>query len=332
MNKTLTIVIAAYNMEHYLNRCLDSVVAHSLLEEIEVLLINDGSKDKTLEIALNYEKQFPETVRVIDKPNGGWGTAINRGIAEAKGKYFKTLDADDWYDTQELEQFILLLKSVDVDLIATSFTRIYEGKDNEKDIYPAGLCGKITDFKDYLKARDYTKHLPIQAITFRTKLLQDNPVVISDRYYGDIDYNLIPLVYVDTIYFSQINLYQYFLGREGQSVSLSGYKKNMMDYVNMCKKLTSFYAEHKQEMTEEMRITYFKDNANVIRFAYRLLLSPRFGEKNDTRLKEAKKLDQFLKKTSIELYRNANNIKFKKIIPYIWIWRVTGINLLKFVK
>ena len=334
MNKILTIVIPAYNMEKYLSKCLESVLLPEFQENLEVLLINDGSKDQTLSIAKEYEEKYPQILRVIDKPNGGWGTAINRGIAEAKGKYFRTLDADDWYDTKELEQFIFLLKNIDVDLAATSFTRVYEDsyRDNENDIYPEDLCGKTIDFKDYLKTNNYTKYLPIQAITFRTQLLQDNPIIISDRYYTDIEYNLIPLVYVDTVYFSQINLYRYFLGREGQSVSLSGYKKHLIDYINMCKKLTSFYAEQKQEMTDEMKITYFKDNANVVRFAYKLLLSPRFGEENDTRLEEAKKLDQFLKNTSIDLYKSANQVKLKKMIPYIWIWRFSGLNLLKLEK
>ena len=330
-NKTLTIVVAVYNMKQYLNRCLDSVVNHSLIDDLEILVINDGSKDNSLEIALNYEKQFPNSVKVIDKPNGGWGTAINRGIAEAKGKYFKILDSDDWYDTKELEKFILLLKNLDSDLVATSFTRVFEDSEKEKEdnSYPENICGKITDFKDYLKSQNYKKHLPMQAITFRTTLLQNNPIIISDRYYTDIEYNLIPLVYVKTIYFSRINLYQYFLGREGQSVSLTGYKKHLIDYINMCKKLVSFYAEHEHEMTDEMRITYFKDNANVVRFAYELLLSPRFGEKNDFRQQEACQLDQFLQKTSNKLYKSANNVKWKRFIPYIWIWRISGLNVLK---
>ena len=102
MCKILTIAIPAYNMEKYVGRCLDSVLHTAMTNTIEVLLINDGSKDSTLRIAQEYATKWPETLRVINKPNGGWGSAINCAISEAAGKYFKILDADDWFDTQAL--------------------------------------------------------------------------------------------------------------------------------------------------------------------------------------------------------------------------------------
>ncbi len=325
-NKILTIVIAAYNMEQFLPKCIDSVVNHPNIDDIEILVINDGSKDETLSIALRYQEKHSDTVRVIDKLNGGWGTAINRGIKEARGKYFKILDSDDWYDTEEFVKFIALLKNIDVDLVTTSFTRVYENK-KEKDIYDFSICDKISTFKEYLKSNNYTKHLPMQAITFKTELLQSNGIVLSDRYYTDIEYNLIPLVYVNTIYFSQINLYQYYLGREGQSVSLTGYKKHLIDYINMCKKLILFYENHQSEMSEEMNLTYSKDMMNIIRFSYELLLSPLFETEDVKRKEEAKKFDLFIKENSMNFYKKANKIK-KKSIPYICIWRITGFNLL----
>ena len=92
MNKLLTIAVPAYNMELYLKRCLDSILLPKLQNSLEVILINDGSKDNTLSIARHYEKQYPEMLQVIDKTNGGWGSAINCAIQEAIGKYFKILE------------------------------------------------------------------------------------------------------------------------------------------------------------------------------------------------------------------------------------------------
>ena len=100
MNKLFTIAVPAYNMELYLKRCLDSILLPKLQNSLEVILINDGSKDNTLSIARHYEKQYPEMLKVIDKTNGGWGSAINCEIQEATGKYFKILDADDWFDSK----------------------------------------------------------------------------------------------------------------------------------------------------------------------------------------------------------------------------------------
>lgn len=113
MDKIITIAVPTYNMEEYLERCLESLLIedYSLLMNIEVLVINDGSKDCSLKIAHTYETRFPEVFRVIDKANGNWGSCINRAAKEAQGDYFLILDADDWLNTRELENFIKELKT-----------------------------------------------------------------------------------------------------------------------------------------------------------------------------------------------------------------------------
>ena len=96
MEKLLTISVAAYNVEAYLDQLMASVIASGVLDAIEVLIVSDGSTDRTAEIARGYEAQYPASVRLIEKPNGGHGSTINRGIREAKGKFFRALDGDDW--------------------------------------------------------------------------------------------------------------------------------------------------------------------------------------------------------------------------------------------
>ncbi len=327
MNKILTIAIPAYNMELYLSRCLESVLLSELQEKIDVLLINDGSKDQTLSIANEYREKYPEMLRVIDKPNGGWGTVINRAIKEAEGKYFKILDADDWFDTKELVKFIALLKSVDVDLVASSFSYEYEEKPSRDDIYDLSLCNKAIRLADYLKSNQYEKHLPMATLSYRTELLKENKITIVDKYYGDIDYNLIPLVYVETLYFTDINLYKYYIGREGQSTSLDGYNNHLEDYIRLCEKITLFYSQHEPEMKDEVRRMFFKDNLNVIRFTYHLLLSPAYSWNKEYSKTYLKNLDMYLKTTCPDLYKASNKLYIKKIIPYIYIWRQMNLNV-----
>jgi Glycosyltransferases involved in cell wall biogenesis len=329
-NKILSIIVAAYNMEQLLPRCLDSLLQNPN-EEVEILIVNDGSKDRTLSIALEYQGKYPEIIRVIDKPNGGWGTAINRGIQEAKGKYLKTLDSDDWFNSEALTAFVELLKEQEVDLVVSSYTRIYENKEAEADVYSELICNKKMPISEYLKINNYSKHLPIQALCFKTAVLKENNFTLSDRYYTDIEYNLIPLLYVDSVYFTQINLYQYYLGREGQSVSLNGYKKNWIDYIRMCEKVTRFYEENKSKMSEDLEKMYLKDNRNIIRFSYELLLSPRYRTADDKRAEESEKFDHWLKENSCDLYNYAGTLKVKKLIPYVKIWRNTGWNILKLI-
>ena len=124
-SKVLTIAIAAYNMEQYLSRCLDSLVCINNLDDVEILIINDGSVDATLQIAQKYESLYPLSVKAIDKPNGGWGSVVNLAIMEATGKYFKLLDADDWYESIPFSEFVSYLSTVSCDLVLTPYVLEY---------------------------------------------------------------------------------------------------------------------------------------------------------------------------------------------------------------
>ena len=106
MEKILTVTVPSYNVEKFLENTLDSFVDERVLDDIEVLIVDDGSKDKTAEIGRKYEEKYPDTFRVISKENGGHGSTINRGIGEAKGKYFKVVDGDDWVDQDGFAELI----------------------------------------------------------------------------------------------------------------------------------------------------------------------------------------------------------------------------------
>ena len=128
MDKLLTIIVPSYNMERYLPRCLDSLVIDDkeLFEKLDVIVVNDGSKDRTSEIAHKFEAKYPDVFCVIDKPNGHYGSCINAGIARAKGTYIRTLDADDLYDTKEFQNYLCALEAIvrngaDVDLILNDY-------------------------------------------------------------------------------------------------------------------------------------------------------------------------------------------------------------------
>ena len=143
MSKRLTIVIPCYNVEQYLAECLDSILDTRYNNVLEVLAINDGSKDDTLALAREYEARFPEILRVIDKPNGGWGTVINMAIAEARGRYFKILDSDDWFDKASFAEFMAALKACEADIFASNYTAINGLNKNKGKQYAESLCEQI---------------------------------------------------------------------------------------------------------------------------------------------------------------------------------------------
>ena len=130
--KLLTISIAAYNVEKYLEKALTSMVCSpTAMEKLEVIIEDDGSTDGTLSIAKKYEKLYPDVYRAIHKENGGYGSTINNSIVLAQGKYFKQLDGDDWFDTENIEQFLNWLSAVDADFVVTPYYNCFEGGKTE---------------------------------------------------------------------------------------------------------------------------------------------------------------------------------------------------------
>ena len=141
MAKLLTIIIPTYNMEKYLRRCIDSLlVSEENRASLEVLVVNDGSRDASSAIGHEYEANYPQAIRVIDKDNGNYGSCINRGLKETTGKYVRILDADDYYLTENLNQFISMLKDTDADLLLTDMVSVYADGNTGYD--RLRLCGR----------------------------------------------------------------------------------------------------------------------------------------------------------------------------------------------
>ena len=146
MEKVLTVIIPTYNMENYLRYCLDSLLIKEFLKQLEVLIINDGSKDGSSVIGHEYEQLYPEIFRVIDKENGNYGSCINRGLKEAKGKYVKILDADDSFNTDNFESFVSFLIQTDADLILSDFAVVNMNREVKKIISYRFGEGRLFDF------------------------------------------------------------------------------------------------------------------------------------------------------------------------------------------
>lgn len=123
--KLITVSIAAYNVEAYLEKCLNSLLIPDL-QRLEVLIQNDGSKDSTPRIAEEFEKKYPGVFRLVNKENGGYGSTINNSLSMAEGKYFKQLDGDDWYDTENFAAFVDALEKVDADCVYSPYTEVIE--------------------------------------------------------------------------------------------------------------------------------------------------------------------------------------------------------------
>lgn len=225
MQKILTVVMPSYNAESYLNETVPTILSSSLIEDIELIIVNDGSRDSTLKIAKAFEDSYPNSVRVIDKENGGHGSAINIGIQEASGKYFKIIDADDWVDTEAFDGLIGYLKKVDVDQVISPYTEVYIN-DNKKVIKEfIDLREGEFDYNDFLSKINFIPQM--HSLTISTKLLKNNNINVDEKmFYVDTQYIIYPMPFVSKVAFWGKSVYQYRLGTVTQSVNINSYIKN----------------------------------------------------------------------------------------------------------
>ena len=226
MNKILSIIVPSYNVEKYLEQNLNSMCLSAAINDLEIIIVNDGSRDHTIDIAYKFKSNFSNSVVVIDKENGGHGSTINAGVAVATGKYFKVIDGDDWVDTNELTKLIHKLKNTDVDLVLSPFKKVYEDIHKEEIIslemsfnsQNSSFSNSIADIDDF-----YCLH----SSTFKTELYRKRNLFIREHcFYVDMELILYPIDYIRTYEYINYCVYQYRLGRTGQSVSMNSKIKN----------------------------------------------------------------------------------------------------------
>ena len=227
MNKTLTVSIASYNVEKFLRETLDSLCSPDIIEDIEVIIVNDGSKDSTVSIAREYVKKYPESFILIDKENGGYGSTINSSLSIANGKYFRILDGDDWVDTNEFSLFVKKLKEINTDLVLTDFmwctfvNSELKGKERITCPYNAN---------EVLQKKEI-KSLAMHSTTVKTDILRDGKVKITEHcFYTDFEFILKSLSLSKDFIYLPLCVYQYRVWGSGQSISVEGTLKHYKEY------------------------------------------------------------------------------------------------------
>ena len=166
--KVLTISIAAYNVEKYIEHTLESLIVPEIINKLEIFIIDDGSKDGTLEIAKQYERKYPNVFYAVHKSNGGYGSTVNYSLTHATGKYFKLLDGDDWFAKESMSQFIYYLENQTADIVLSPYYQVYTDQDNKKINIDDGSM--ITGTQK-LENTPIEKILPMHEICVKTKLL-----------------------------------------------------------------------------------------------------------------------------------------------------------------
>ena len=210
-------------------RAVESILAGG--EEIEIIIVNDGSRDRTSEIAHEYMKSYPEIVRVIDKENGGHGDAVNAGLSAAQGRYFKVVDSDDWVDGEALKRILTLVRNLEedgeqIDMLISNFVYEKAGASHKKCVHYRNALPQDEVFRwDDIGHFRLDQYILMHSVIYRTELLKLIQMRLPKHtFYVDNIYVYYPLPHVRKIYYLDVDFYRYFIGRDDQSVN----EKNMI--------------------------------------------------------------------------------------------------------
>ena len=227
--KLLTIAIPCYNSESYMEKCIESLLPGG--SRVEILLVDDGSKDRTAEIADSYAARYPGIVRAIHQENKGHGGAVNTGIANADGFYFKVVDSDDWVDR---DAYLTILDTLEnlaregqgVDMMISNFVYDKVGASHKKvmnyrHMLPTGQIFHWEDARHLWKGHYILMH----SVIYRTRMLRNCGLKLPEHtFYVDNQFVYQPIPWVKNMYYLDVDFYHYFIGRDDQSVN----EKNMI--------------------------------------------------------------------------------------------------------
>ena len=322
MNKLLTIIIPIYNTQEYLQNCLDSlIIAPNLLPLLDVLLVIDGSPDNSLSIAKEYEIKYPQTFTVINKENGGYGSVLKRGIEEAKGKYCKVLDSDDWYDTQAFEEFINELQTVNNDVIVTDFVKefVFENR-SERQTLPSLQNKQVYQLNDDINTLQGDVFV-MHRLTYKTDILRQAKIDFPEKvFYTDTLFASIPLFFAKDLYYTDLQLYRYFIGREGQTIAPENIRKNRKSVETVIKYYYQKFVENRKLMNPS-KILYTQNALKtLVEMYYRILFHLPYKESNI----EMREWNNYVKKSEDKtIFFENKMIKYYNILPY-FVFRYTS--------
>lgn len=333
--KVLSIIIPCYNSAAYMQRCIDSVLLGG--DFVEVIIVNDGSIDKTFEIAEGYQHAFPEIVKVIHQKNGGHGQAINSGLREATGKYVKVVDSDDWLETRAYQKVLSFLaaQTTDIDMIISNYVYEKEGVRNKKVIHYTKFLPTDQTFSWENVRFPIGKYLLMHSVIYRTQLLKEMKLELPQHtFYVDNLYVFQPLTQVKSLHYLDEDLYRYYIGREDQSVNEAVMIRRVDQQIEVNKRMIGCYAQ--SEGCDQHVTNYMRRYVEIITTISSVLL---IKEGSQESLQKKTELWDFLKKTDNQLYKKIRRSFFGQTVnlpgklgrktalgAYHWAQRLYGFN------
>ena len=281
--KILSISVAAYNLADLVKVNIESFLKCKYRDELEVLVIDDGSKDNTAEVVNEYQEKYPNTVRLIKQKNAGPGSTVNTGIKNATGKYFKMVDGDDWIEPENVDALIESIRTIDVDMIITNY-EIFNNNLGKivETLKPNLISGKVENFSKICNSNNLGMH----TIAYKTSILQENNIKLDNGFYTDVEYLLLPAPYIKTAIYLDLNIYVYRVARAGQSVDVKSMQKNIGMHDIVLNRLIDFYEADCNNVDNNLK-KYISKKISLMAWVHTsILLSYKYSKKMKEDIKE----------------------------------------------
>ena len=303
--KLLSVAVPCYNSEAYMEKCIDSLIVGG--EDVEIIIVDDGSTDRTAKIADSYAKRFPAIVRVIHQENGGHGAAVNAGLAAASGLYFKVVDSDDWVKESAYYKILDTLRDItsgdsSLDMLISNFVYEKEGAARHKVMKYRHALPQDRIFT-WSEVRHFHKgqYILMHSVIFRTRLLKDCGLTLPEHtFYVDNLFVFEPLPFVRNMYYLDVNFYRYYIGREGQSVNEKVMISRIDQQIRVNKIMIDYLTDHFDKICTRRKLKNYMVNYLEIITVVSSILLIRSGTEEG--LAKKRELWEYIKKKDIRLY------------------------------
>lgn len=309
--KILTITIPCYNSQDYMTKCIESALIGG--EDVEIIIVDDGSKDNTAVIADEYQEKYPTIIKAIHKENGGHGDAVNTGLANATGAYFKVVDSDDWLDEDAYRKILKILKKIvsekhELDLLLSNYIYDKVGRRKKRVMrYRKALpANRIISWDTTRIKFNKFQYVLMHSVIYRTELLRDCGLELPKHtFYVDNIFVFKPMIHVKKLMYVNADLYHYYIGREGQSVNEQTMVKRIDQQLLINRTLIEFFSEHK-DINKQM-YKFLLQYLDMMMCVASIIC---IVSNDKETLAKKKELWKFLKTTDRQLYRQLRTSIF----------------------
>lgn len=322
--KILTIIIPSYNVSKYISKTLESMVNIKNINKLDIIVVDDGSKDNTAAIAYEYFERYPKSVNIIRKENGGHGSTLNSGLAKAKGLFTIIVDGDDWIESSTLDYIIECLPKQDIDVLVTNY-KTYNEITCE---YEERIC-KCENYDNIYTMKyinDNCIFMPMATLCVRTdKIKSLNQSILENTFYVDEQYCVFALARISKIKFLNKFLYYYRVGNINQSMNMQNQINNIDHKVRVLNSILSFYNQNDFDIDNKIYIE--RKLIGILKSIYLIMLVSNMDKRqgriyvkrireeiDQTCIPQRKKLERFYKICLLLSYLHCNNYFWSKLI------------------